>query len=122
VERVIAGEAAALLAEALLASGDAEAAEDAAEQAIELCRRSLRGHYEVVSHGVMARARLRRQGVSARGAAESSLAEAAALIERTGATTFAPALCEWRAELADVLGDDAGAPKHAERLARELAS
>jgi hypothetical protein len=136
VERVVAGEAAALLAEALLASGDAEAAEGAAEQAIELCRRSLRGHYEAVSHGVLARARLRRHGASARDAAESSLAEAAALIERTGATTFAPALCEWRAELAEVLGDDAarlallgeaqkgygaiGAPRHAERLAREF--
>ena len=59
------------------------------------------------------------------------------MIERTGAKTFAPALCEWRAELAAVLGDEAtrtellqqaqqgydeiGAPGHAERVARLLA-
>ena len=68
---------------------------------------------------------------------EASLAEVAALIDRTGAVTLAPALCEWRAELAEVVGNDAvrvellgeaqkgysaiGAPKHAERVARELA-
>ena len=44
---------------------------------------------------------------SARDAVEASLAEAAALIERTGAKILAPALCEWRAELAAVLGDEA---------------
>ena len=32
-----------------------------------------------------------------------ALASAATLIERTGAKTLAPALCEWRAELAAVL-------------------
>jgi tetratricopeptide (TPR) repeat protein len=138
VEGAFLGEAAAWLAEALLASGDAEAAEDAAKQAIEICRRSLRAHVEAVAHGVLARARLRRHGASARDAAESSLAEAAALIERTGATTLAPALCEWRAELAAVLGDSParerllreaqqgyasiGAPKKAERIAEELSA
>ena len=71
-------------------------------------------------------------GAAARDAAEAALAEAAALIEQTGATSLAPALCEWRAELAAVLGDDAaradllcqaqegyeaiGAPRHAARL------
>ena len=56
----------------------------------------------------------------------------------TGVAVLTPALCEWRAELAGVLGDDAarsallseaqkgytaiGAPKHAERLTRELAN
>ena len=68
--------------------------------------------------------------------AEAALASAAALIERCGARTLVPALCEWRAELAAVLGDDVtrvqllrqaqqgydeiGAPGHATRLAREL--
>ena len=75
---------------------------------------------------------------SAGGAAEAALAKAAALIERTGAKTLAPALCEWRAELAAVLGDDVtraqllrqaelgyqeiGAPGHAQRLLQERAS
>jgi class 3 adenylate cyclase len=138
VERVFAGDAAAWLAETLLASGDAEAAEDAARQAIEICRRSLRAHLEAVAHGVLARALLRRLGVSARDAAEASLAEAAALIDRTGAATLAPALCEWRAELAEVLGDvparerllreaergyaAIGAPRKAERIAEGLSS
>ena len=98
--------AAKVLAEALLQAGDLPAAQSAAEEAIALCQRFLSGHYEAVAHGVMARALLRRDGPAARDAAEAALASAAALIERTGARTLAPALCEWRAELAAVLGDD----------------
>ncbi len=128
-----AGEYTTLLAAALLQAGDLPAAQSAAEEAIALCRRLLSGVYEVEAHGVMARALLRRDGAAARDAAEAALASAAALIERTGAKTLAPALCEWRAELAAVLGDDAtrdqllrqaeqlyeeiGAPLHAARLA-----
>ena len=47
----------------------------AAEEAIALCRRSLRGNYEADAHGVMARALLRRDGAAARDAAEAALAE-----------------------------------------------
>jgi class 3 adenylate cyclase len=84
------------------------------------------------------RALLRRDGAAARVAAEAALASAAELIERTGAKTLAPALCEWRAELAAVLGenvtrvqllrqaqqgyDEIGAPAQAERLRKELGS
>ena len=133
VEKQQAGMSATLLAEALLQAGDLSAAQSAAAEAIALCRRSLRGIYEAIAHGVMARALLRRDGAAARDAAEAALACAAALIERTGARTLAPALCEWRAELAAVLGDDVtreellrqaqqgyeeiGAPGHAKRLA-----
>jgi hypothetical protein len=131
------GWSAALLAEALLQTGDLSAAQSAAEQAIALCRRSLRSHYEAEAHGILARALLRRDGAAAREPAEAALAEAAALIERTGAKLLAPALCEWRAELAAVLGDtdlreqrlreaqqgyeEIGAPLQAERIARDLA-
>ncbi len=134
VETFHAGNAAALLAEALLDGGDAAAACVAADEAIALCRRSLRRLYEACAHGVKARALLRRDGAQARDAAEAALAEAAALIEQSGATSLAPALCEWRAELAAALGDDAarqrllrearhrydeiGAPRRAARLAR----
>ena len=61
---------------------------------------------------------------------------AAGLIERCGARTLAPALCEWRAELAAVLGDDVtreqllreaeqgyqeiGAPGHVARVRKEI--
>jgi len=136
VEKVAAGFSATLLAEALLQDGDFPAAETAAAEAIALCRRSSREVYEAVANGVLARALLRREGASARDAAEAALAEAAALIERSGAKALAPALCEWRAELVSVLGDDAtrakllqealqgyeeiGAPSHAERLRKEL--
>ncbi len=138
VEKFHAGNPAALLAEALLESGDPSAAYVAADEAIALCRRSLRRVYEATAHGVKARALLRRDGAAARDAAVAALAEAAALIEQMGAKSLAPALCEWRAELAAVLGDDAervrllqqarnsfdeiGAPLQAQRIARELAS
>ena len=131
VDRANAGKAASLLAEALLQAGDLSAAQSAASEAIALCRRSLRGNYEAEAHGVVARALLRRDGAAARDAAQAALDSAAALIERTGAKTLAPALCEWRAELAAVLGDDVtraqllrqaqqgydeiGAPAHAAR-------
>lgn len=127
--------AATLLAEALLQAGDLPAAESAAVEAIEICGSTLRGNFEAEAHGVLARALLRRDGAVARDAAEAALTHAAELIERTGAKTLAPALCEWRAELAAVLGDDAtreqllrqaaqlyeeiGAPLHAARLAAE---
>jgi adenylate cyclase len=135
VDKAYAGKAACYLAEAWLQAGDLSAAQGGAEEAIALCRRSLRAVYEAIAHGVMARALLRRDGAAARDAAEAALASAAALIERTGAKTLAPALCEWRAELSAVLGDgttreqrlrqalqgyaDIGAPAHAARLARE---
>jgi hypothetical protein len=136
VEKFQAGASAALLAEALLQSSDPSAALAAAEEAITLCRRSERGNYEAAAHGVIARALLRRDGPAARDPAEAALASAAELIERTGATTLAPSLCEWRAELAAVLGDEAtrvdrlrqahrlyeqiGAPLQAERIGRLL--
>lgn len=136
LEKQHAGMAATILAEALLRSGDLSAAEAAADEAIALCRRSLRACLEADAHGIRARALLRRDGLAARDAAEAALAEAAALIERTGAKLLAPALLEWRAELAATLGDDAtrlkllhearqgytgiGAPAHAARLEKEI--
>jgi tetratricopeptide (TPR) repeat protein len=136
VEKQMAGRATALLAEAILQTGDHSAALDTAQKAIAICRSSLSGSYEAVAHGVMARALMRRDGAAAHEAVEAALANAAELIERTGAKTLAPALCEWRAELAGVLGDDTtreqllrqaqqgyveiGAPGHTDRIAKEL--
>jgi hypothetical protein len=118
-----AGWSAALLAEALLQTGDLAGAQSAAEQSIALCRRSLRGNHEAEAHGVLARALIRRDGAAAREAAEAALANAAVLIERTGAKLLTPALSEWRAELAAVLGDDAAREqllREAERGYREI--
>jgi hypothetical protein len=126
-----------LLAEALLESGDLSAAISEAEHAIQLARHSFRGNLEAEAHGILARALLRRDGAAARDAAEAALASAAELIESTGAKMLAPTLCEWRAELAAVLGDATtrerllhearqgyeaiGAPGQAGRVARLLA-
>ena len=128
--------AAQLLSEALLEAGDLSSAKDAAEEAIRVCSRAMRGHYEAAAHGVLACAVLRRDGPAAREVAEAALANAAALIERTGAKTLVPALCAWRAELAAILGGNAArlerlreaqqgyneidAPAHAARLATEI--
>ena len=84
---------------------------------------------------MLARVLLRRDGAAASEIAEAALANTAALIDRTGARTLAPALCEWRAELAAVVGDDTtsetllqearqgykeiGAPGQVARLERE---
>ncbi|MCX7062980.1 MAG: hypothetical protein NT024_00065, partial [Proteobacteria bacterium] len=106
-DKASAGFPAALLAEALLESGDLTDAQASAEHAIALCRQLLTGHHEARAHGVLARAILRSGGVAAREAVEAALANAAQLIERTGAQILAPSLCEWRAELAAALGDDA---------------
>jgi adenylate cyclase len=138
VELFQAGMAAHLLAEGWLQAGDPAAAKAAAEEAIALCQRSDRGNYEAMAHGVLARALLRSDGAEAREAVEAALSQAAALIERTGAKLLSPALSEWRAELAEVLGDAAareallreaqkgyeqvGAPGHATRLAEALAT
>lgn len=73
--------------------------------------------------------------MAARSAAEAALDHATTLIERIGARSLAPALLEWRAELAAALGDEIsceqllgqaergyeeiGAPIHAQRLAAQ---
>jgi len=108
VDRVHAGVSAQLLAEALLQAGDLTAALAAADEAITLCRHALRANYGALAHGVRARALLRRDGAAACDAAQAALDTAAGLIDRTGAHLLAPALAEWRAELAGVRGDIAG--------------
>lgn len=130
VENEMTGWSATLLAEALLATGDLTAAVAAAEQAIELCRRSQRKVYEAVAQGILARAQLRRKETEA---CKTALAAASELIEHAGARSLGIGLLEWRAELAVSLGDEAlnkqllykaeqgyeeiGAPKQALRLA-----
>jgi hypothetical protein len=135
-EQVVIAVGPRLLAEALLETDDLTAAISEAEHAIQLARHSLKGNFEAESHGILARALLRRDGADAREAAEAAFACAGELIERTGARTLLPHLLEWRAELAAVLGDRAtrtslltqaiegfdtiGAPLQAERLRKVL--
>ena len=127
VDRASAGLAAMLLAQGLLMAGELDAALDASADAIALCRYSLRANYEALAHGVVARALLRRDGVSGCAAAQAALDAAGALVQRTGARLLAPALAEWRAELAAVAGDavqrqlllDEAARGHAQLGARD---
>ncbi len=106
-EQVVIAMGPRLLAEALLETGDLPAAISEAEHAIQLASRSLKGNAEACAHGILARALLRRDGASAREAAERAFASAEELIERTGAKALSPHLLEWRAELAAVVGDEA---------------
>jgi class 3 adenylate cyclase/tetratricopeptide (TPR) repeat protein len=137
-EQVVIAMGPRLLAEAMLETGDLPAAIAEAEHAIQLARRCLKGNIEACAHGILARALLRRDGAAAREAAESAFASAEELIERTGAHALSPHLLEWRAELANVLGDEVtrksllsqaiesfgaiGAPLQAERLRKEMAT
>ena len=111
LDKAWAPRSATLLAEALLAAGDL-GAQQAAEHAIALSQFSISANYEAIAQGVLARALLRRDGVAACSAAEAALDHAATLIERIGARSLAPALLEWRAELAAVVDDEIGPPKH----------
>ncbi len=106
VERYLAVQVTTLLADALLLAGDPSAAAAAAGEAIALFGDS---EWSTVAHahGVLARALLRRDGAAAIEPAEAALAKAAASVERAGGGALAPALSEWRAELACVLGDTA---------------
>jgi len=138
VERQLEGVSALLLAESLLMAGDWAVTIRAAEEAISICKRTARGMSEAIAHGVRARALIRLDGANALDAAEATLTEVVTLIKRTGATTLNPSLLEWRAEIAEIKGDTSmreqllrqasegyrriGAPKHAERLSKELNS
>jgi len=99
-------QAAAFLAEALLANGEFDIALSTADQAIELSRRTPRMLHEILAQGVKARALLRRDGAAARTVVEAAFTRASELIEITGALTYGALLREWRAELAAVLGDE----------------
>jgi len=126
------------LAEARLGRGDSPAALELADEALAEARQSGGRLFEMDTLLTRARARLRSEG--ARGAAEAqrALAEARELITETDAHCRDPVVHEVSAEIAGLLGDAAtrdrelreahrrlvemGAPAHAERLAREIAS
>jgi class 3 adenylate cyclase len=123
------------LATAHLGAGNAEMARTLAEEAIDLAARQGTIGFGYCVHLTLARALLHTAGAS-RGAIETALAEAQALITRTEARSEQPRIHLVRAELAAVLGDEArrrqelseahrlfvetGATGWAERAAKEL--
>ena len=113
-----------------LARGDVEKALGAASELVEWAERresrvdDLHVHFFVMhriseARILRARARLRLDGAAARAAVESDLARVAELIEALGLELHRPDLHELRAELARVLGDEAGAEREL-REARRL--
>jgi tetratricopeptide (TPR) repeat protein len=123
------------LAEALLGTGDLDAAEARAREALELARlRRMRIGFR--GPLLLARIVARARGTTARAEVERLLEESVAYLEETGVTAWVPLLHEARAELERACGDAAaaerelreaqrlyaamGATGHAERLAREL--
>jgi class 3 adenylate cyclase len=127
---------ATILAEALLETGDTAAAEQAANEAVALCRRSARLNYLVLARGIGAMARLRGAGGDALDEVQAELDEVEAAIEELGVAVLSPRLLEWRAELALARSEDAerdrllheaqqayvamNAPRRVERVAKML--
>jgi tetratricopeptide (TPR) repeat protein len=116
--------------------GQSERALDAAARGLALVRALRMPVFVVIALLMQARVFRRTQGAEAREAIEAALAEAEALIESTGIRGWQPFLHVERAELAQLVGDEAtrerelreahrlytamGATGHAERLGRQL--
>lgn len=111
-ERQHAGMSAMFIAESMLHAGDLDGSIAMARENIETCRFALRGNLEAQSHGILARALLRRDGAAALSKATAELAQAEALIASTGAGSLSPSLAEWRAEAAAVAGDRESQTQH----------
>ncbi len=96
------------------------------------------GQSEIPAQMALARALRTRDGLESEGPIAEALERAAELIDELGARVYRPQVCEERAELARLRGDDAartrelrealrlytemGATGHAERVAREQSS
>jgi adenylate cyclase len=124
------------LAWANLELGEIDRARERIEEALNLFRG--RGIKSEEPHAFVIKARilLRSEGGKARGDIEAALATAESIVRETGGRLWAPRICEARAELAHLLGDDAGrarelrkalelyremnAEGHIERIEKEL--
>jgi class 3 adenylate cyclase/tetratricopeptide (TPR) repeat protein len=96
------------LAHARLGAGELAAAAALAEEAVALARRIGTPLYELRAWRVLARTAVKRHDEEGPAPVERALAEAAALVERTGARAMLPFLACERAELARLRGDQAG--------------
>ena len=124
------------LVRAQLALGQGNQAVATAEEAIAVARTRGARHHEAYAHIVHADALLATSGIERLDEIEQAHSHAEQLIAETEAALIAPNLCESRAELARLRGDDPGCERefrkghrlytemgavgHAERVAREL--
>jgi adenylate cyclase len=134
----IEAEALAYLAEARLGTGETEAAQQTAEEAIETGRRRKTPVWEAQAHLALARVLLARFGGDAKDEIERALQSCHSLIVQTEARVWEPHVHELRGELSGRLGDQAtrehelreahrlfteiGATGHAERMVGQLRS
>ena len=116
--------------------GNTAGALELAREAVDIAERQPCIHYGIDARLALARALLAVDGPAAREDVEAGLARASEWVDESGARAFEPHILEVRAELAEVLGDQAarerelreahrlytemGAAGHAERVAREL--
>ena len=123
-------------ARAQLGLGQASQAIATAEEAIAVARSRVARHHEAHAHIVYANALLATTGIERLDEIEQAHSQAEQLIAETGAALIAPNLCESRATLARLHGDENThqhhlreahrlytemcATGHAERVAREL--
>jgi hypothetical protein len=124
------------MAAAYVGLGDYAKAMSLADEAIAVCRRRAARIWEITPHLTRIRALRETQGVQAKPEIDAALAEAAAWLEMSGATSYEPFLHLERAELAKLTGDQAtrecelreahrlfseiGAPIRAAEVAKEL--
>lgn len=116
-------DAVALLAEAERGAGELAASRATADAALDIARRFQRPLAELRAQLARARVLTASAEADAPAAARDALAEATALVERTGAVAFAPFLAAARAALAARMGDDrahAQGLRETERLFRAL--
>ena len=116
--------------------GNTAGALELAREAVDIAERQPCIHFGIDARLALARALLAVDGPAAREDVEAGLARASEWVDESGARAFEPQILEVRAELAEVLGDQAarehelreahrlytemGAVGHAERVAREL--
>ena len=124
------------LAETLAQLGEHDRACETAREAITVAEAT--GQSEIPAQIALARALRLADGLESEGPIGAALGRAGELIEEFGARVYRPQVCEERAELARLRGDEAartrelreahrlftemGAAGHAERVARELAA
>jgi len=96
------------LAEAHLGRGEVAVARRTAEDAVAMARRRGIPVQEIRGQLGLARALRHAEGLEAQGAIEAALGRSRALVEETGARLYAPRIHLEPAELARLLGDEAG--------------
>ncbi|MBX7495107.1 AAA family ATPase [Qipengyuania sp. 6B39] len=116
-ERLWLGIGEGLVAEALLEGGHLAEAIDAGRTAVRTCRAHSTRQSEVVCLGILARARMRHDGVASIEETRDLLLRAEQLVEESGARFQQAMLKEWRAELSDLEGNRDAAARLREEAA-----